>query len=130
MTRTQTLCSVALAALIAGLPRLSFSQGEKLRHDPFARPALAKLQQAARLAPKGNGKQSAAEPKRALNLQAVMVAGANSMVNVDGIMVRIGDQIHGYRLVAVHARTAIFEKDKAQFTVSMRSNLPAAREGQ
>jgi hypothetical protein len=126
MTRAPALCVFALAAFGAALPGSSFSQSERLQHDPFARPALANLQHGARLVPKDRGRAAAADPKRALNLQAVMVAGANSIANVDGIMVRIGEQIYGYRLIAVQERTAIFEKDGMKYAVSMRSNARVA----
>jgi len=41
--------------------------------------------------------------------------------------VRIGERIHGYRLVSVNERTAIFEKDNRQFTVSMGSDARVAQ---
>ena len=122
MIPARLLC--ALAALIA--PELAFAQGERLQNDPFARPNLVRLQSAARGAPQSAvARPPAAEPKRALNLQAVMLAGPNSIANVDGTMLRIGEQIYGYRLVAVHERAAVFEKDKTQFTVAMRGQSKA-----
>jgi hypothetical protein len=122
MTRARTLLSLGLAAVLAGLPKLSFSEGGKLQHDPFARPALTGLQQASRPGPGRNSKPTAAGLTRKLKLQAVMVAGPKSIANVDGMMVRIGDEIHGYRLVEVHERTAVFEKNKTRFSVSIRVN--------
>ncbi len=118
---SRALFSFGLAAVLAGFPKSSFSQGEKLQHDPFARPALAGLQHASRPGPARNGEPTAASTRR-LKLQAVMVAGPKSIANVDGTMVRIGDQIYGYRLVEVHERGAVFEKNKARFVVSIRSD--------
>ena len=122
---TRALFSFGLAAVLAGLPKSSFSQGEKLQHDPFARPALAGLQHASRPGPARNGEPTAAATRR-LKLQAVMVAGPKSIANVDGTMVRIGDQIYGYRLVEVHERGAVFEKNKTRFVVSIRSDAAQA----
>jgi len=122
---TRALFSFGLAAVLAGLPKSSFSQGEKLQHDPFARPALAGLQHASRPGPGRNGEPTAASTRR-LKLQAVMVAGPNSIANVDGIMVRIGVQIYGYRLVEVHERKVVFEKNKTRFTVPIRSDAAQA----
>ena len=120
---TRALFSFGLAAVLAGFPKSSFSQGEKLQHDPFARPALAGLQHASR--PGRNGEPTAASTRR-LKLQAVMVAGPKSIANVDGTMVRIGDQIYGYRLVEVHERGAVFEKNKARFVVSISRDAARA----
>src|SRR6266545_5404581 len=123
MTRAHALFSLGLAAVLAGLAESSFSQGEKLQHDPFARPALAGLQHA----PKAgrNGEPAGASTRR-LKLQAVMVAGPKSLANVNGTMVRIGDEVYGYRLVEVHERGAVFEKNKARFAVSIRSDAAQA----
>ncbi len=122
---SRALFSFGLAAVLAGFPKSSFSQGEKLQHDPFARPALAGLQHASRPGPARNGEPTAASTRR-LKLQAVMVAGPKSIANVDGTMVRIGDQIYGYRLVEVHERGAVFEKNKTRFAVSIRRDAARA----
>jgi hypothetical protein len=122
---TRALFSFGLVAVLAGFPKSSFSQGEKLQHDPFARPALTGLQHASRPGPARNGEPTGAATRR-LKLQAVMVAGPKSIANVDGTMVRIGDQVYGYRLVEVHERGAVFEKNKARFVVSIRSDAAQA----
>jgi hypothetical protein len=119
---TRPLLAFVLAAVLAGPPELSFSEEAKLQHDPFARPALASLQHGSRGGPVSNGKAAAAEPRRRLNLQAVMMAGPKSIANVDGMMVRIGDQVYGYRLVAVHERQAVFEKNNKRFTLFIRGD--------
>ena len=125
MTRARVLFSFGLAAVLAGLPKPSFSQGEKLQHDPFARPALAGLQHASKPGAGRNGEPTGAST-RTLKLQAVMVAGPKSIANVNGTMVRIGDQIYGYRLVEVHERGAVFEKNKARFVVSISRDAARA----
>jgi hypothetical protein len=122
MTRARFVLSLGLAAVLAGLAQSSFSQAEKLQHDPFARPGLSGLQHARQAEPRGNGKATAAGPRPKLKLLAVMVAGPNSMANVDGVMVRIGDEVNGYRLVDVSERNAVFEKNKTRFSVSLRSS--------
>ncbi len=122
---TRALFSFGLAAVLAGFPKSSFSQGEKLQHDPFARPALTGLQNASRPGPGRNGAPTGASARR-LRLQAVMVAGPKSIANVDGKMVRIGDEVYGYRLVEVHERGAVFEKNKTRFAVSIRSDAARA----
>jgi hypothetical protein len=112
------LCFIATLALAA--PRFALCEGRALQHDPFARPSLGGLPQGAGSAPRTGPPRPVLEPKRTLNRQAVMVAGSASMANVDGVMVRVGDQVQGYRLVAVHDRGAVFEKDNKQFTVPLQ----------
>ena len=112
------LCFVATLALAA--PRLALCEGRALQHDPFARPSIGGLPLGGVNAPRAGAPRPVLEPKRTLNVQAVMVAGSASMANVGGVMVRVGDHVHGYRLVAVHARGAVFEKDKTQFTVPLQ----------
>ena len=80
---TRRLLAFGLAAVLAGFPKSSFSQGEKLQHDPFARPALTGLQHASKPGPGRNGEPTGAST-RTLKLQAVMVAGPKSIANVDG----------------------------------------------
>ena len=121
---TRALFSFGLAAVLAGLPKSSFSQGEKLQHDPFARPALAGLQHASKPGPGRNGAPTAASTRR-LKLQAVMVAGPESIANVNGTMIRIGGEVYGYRLVEVHERGAVFEKNKTRVAVPIRRDAAA-----
>lgn len=122
MTRACPLLSLSLAAVLAGLPKSSLSDTEKLQHDPFERPALSGLQNASKPGPGRTGRSAAAQSTRKLKLQAVMVAGPKSMANVDGVMVRIGDEVHGYRLVEVHEGEAVFERNNTRFTISIRGN--------
>ena len=126
MTRFRLVLPLSLVAVLAGFPELSLSQAAKLQHDPFARPALSGLQQARQPEPRGNGKATAAAPAPKLKLLAVMAAGPDSIANVDGVMVRIGDEVNGYRLVEVHERYAVFEKNKTRFSVSISSNRQAS----
>ena len=59
--------------------------------------------------------------KRAIVLNAVLVSGADSLANVNGTVVRIGELVQGYRLVEVHDRSAVFEKNNLRFTLDMPS---------
>jgi hypothetical protein len=128
MICARMLCSFALAAFGAALSGSCAAQNDRLRHDPFARPALGNLSQGTRPVMKTHGKPHAGtEARHALKVQAVIVAGANSIANVDGRLVRIGERIHGYRLVSVHERSAIFDKDGRQVTVSMGGNARVAQ---
>jgi hypothetical protein len=126
MTRVRLVLSLGLVTVLVGFPELSLSQAEKLQHDPFARPALSGLQQARQPEPRGNVEVTVAAPSPRLKLLAVMAAGPDSIANVDGVMVRIGDEINGYRLVEVYESNAVFEKNKTRYSVSINRNRQAS----
>lgn len=102
-----TLRAAALATLFA-LPGIACGEPGELRHDPFARPQITSPQaQDARPA----SSAEAAEPAWRPQLRAVVAAGPDSMVNVEGTVVALGGQIDGFRLVAVEERRVVFSKD-------------------
>jgi hypothetical protein len=49
-----------------------------------------------------------------LRLRGVLSAGGQSIVNVDGTVLSIGETIRGHRLMSVQDSTAVFEKDGRQ----------------
>jgi hypothetical protein len=106
-------------ALAAGSPS-AMGEGRTLQHDPFARPALGALPAAAVPgAPARRVQGAPPEAKPKISLHAVLVAGPDSMANIDGVMVRLGESVQGYRLLAVHDRSAVFEKNNAKFTLGI-----------
>ena len=119
MNRARLLAALALAAALAALAPAVMAQGRPLQHDPFARPALGAIPANAAAGAASRRAQGAPAVAPKLNLQAVLVAGPHSIANVDGVMVRVGDAIQGYRLVAVHDRSAVFEKNGARFTLGI-----------
>ena len=44
-------------------------------------------------------------------LKATLVAGERSMANLGGVLLRVGQETHGYRLVEVREWEAVFAKD-------------------
>jgi hypothetical protein len=106
------------------LPGLAEAQADGLKHDPFARPVLAPLPASAASMPGNSAKAPVPDPVWKPELRAVMVAGPKSIVNIDGALVRIGEQINGYRLVEVHEETAVFVNDKKKVTLSLRRIEP------
>ena len=97
--------SFALALLPLALP---VRAGEPALHiDPFARPVLERP-----APPPAPAAKPAAPPPApwAPTLRATVVAGRHSLVDVDGVVVGIGQEIAGYRLVQVGERRAVFEK--------------------
>jgi len=112
-----------LSAVLVCLPGLAPAQADGLKHDPFVRPVLAPPAPAAPV-PANTVKAPVPEPVWKPELRAIMVAGPKSIVNVAGALVRIGEQIDGYRLVEVHEETAVFVNNKKRVTLSLRGIEP------
>ena len=125
MTVSRLIAALGVAlTLTAGSPP-AFAQSHTLQHDPFARAvigAMSGLRSPTPAAPASQRAAPVAPPK--LSLNAVLVAGAHSMANVDGVMVRVGESVQGYRLLEVQDRSAVFEKNNAKFTVGLREAKP------
>jgi hypothetical protein len=115
MKAARLLARVALALGLGALVPCVMGQDRPLQHDPFAKPALLGPPAAS---PGGATRRAQKAPvaRPKLNLHALLVAGPDSIANVDGVMVRVGDAVNGYRLVEVEDRSAVFEKDGARFT--------------
>ena len=121
---TRARMRMALAtALALCLPGAAWAQAERLLHDPFARPALSELRKPQPLLVPGTEQAAALAPAPAPwnpELTAVMVAGRQSIANLDGEMVGIGEKIHGYVLVEVREDEVVLVKDKKRLVVPMR----------
>ncbi len=98
------------------------AQAETPRHDLFARPAPAAMHRLKH--EPGKSEPAVREEQWNPQLRAVMAAGPDSMVNVDGAMVRIGEEIRGYRLVEVRDGEAVFAKGGKRLAVAMRGGAP------
>jgi len=111
---------IAASGLLA-LSAAALAEGPALQHDPFVRPAIAGF--AAAASPAGGlpaPATAASQARPRLQLNAVLVAGSDSIANVDGVMVRVGESVQGYRLVAVSDRSAVLEKNNAKLTLTLR----------
>ena len=110
-----------VSAALLCLPGLAQAQADGLKHDPFARPALVASRPAsAAPVPASIAKAPLPEPEWKPELRAIIVAGPKSIVNVEGALVRIGEQINGYRLVEVDEESAVFVNNKKRITLSLR----------
>ena len=75
-----------------------------LRFDPFERPELWRSDG------RDPGYGARTEPEWRPTLKATLVAGAASLANLGGIVLELGEEIHGYRLREVRPWEAVFEK--------------------
>ena len=107
------------SAGLACLPGLAQAQADGLKHDPFVRPVLAPRPALAAPVPGNAVNAPVPEPAWKPELRAIMAAGPKSIVSVEGVLVRIGEQINGYRLVEVHEETAVFVNNKKRVTLSL-----------
>ena len=119
MSRAGTFVLRAVVSVLCCAPGLACSQAERPRHDLFAKPAQAAMQRIKHDGDK-SAEAAAAEVRWNPELRAVMLAGADSMVNVDGAMVRIGEEIRGYRLIEVRDGEAVFVNGGKRLGVAMR----------
>lgn len=111
--------------MAVGASASAVADGRLLHQDPFARPALA-TQAASVRGPGSGGVESA--PAWSPQLVAVVVAGSDSLVNIDGAIVRMGEEIDGHRLVAVREEEAVFLQGNKRTVLRMRTALKQDRE--
>lgn len=120
MTAARSLLLRFVAVALAHVFGLACAQAGSLQHDLFARPVLGDAQPS-RPEPGRAAKSADHAPAWNPALKAVAVAGRDSLVNVDGAIVRIGGEIDGFRLVEVREREAVFVKDKKRYTLTLGS---------
>ena len=82
-----------------------------LQANPFAQPVIEKIPE-----PKP---EQVKKPARQLELRGTMTAGEDSLANVDGEIVAIGEEFEGYRLVSVKDGEAVFSKDGKLITLTL-----------
>jgi hypothetical protein len=104
---------VLLLASLAGIvPAERAIAEERLtpRFDPFDRPSL-------QARPGGEG----AEPQAPWSpwLKATLVAGKSSMANLGGVVLKLGEETHGFRLMEVREWEAVFTKDGERLTLAV-----------
>ena len=58
-----------------------------------------------------------------LDLRATMIGGVSKLANVAGRILKPGDEIEDYKLIAVYERYAVFRRNNKMMTVYVRPNL-------
>ena len=106
---------------------ISMAYADVLKHDPFARPLLTQPTVNSTLATSNNTSgETAIEIEVQWNpkLSAVMVAGKNSLVNIDGKIIRMGEETDGYRLVKVKDSEATFSRGSKRIILHIETQVP------
>ncbi|CAN5168181.1 hypothetical protein BH24PSE2_BH24PSE2_14610 [soil metagenome] len=99
--------ALMLLLLVAGSCCMA-SETDAPGRNPFARPAEAPAQV-----------RPAAARGPGFSLRATMAAGAHSLANVDGEILKLGDVVEGYRLIAVGEGTAVFAKQGVHYSIEI-----------
>ena len=103
------LCCVTLV--------MADSRAMTLRNNPFSQPE----KQAVAAKQEGNvNKQENTTPTK--KLRAVIVSDIMPMANLDGQIIKIGEEVDGYKLLAVKEAEAVFEWQGEKHTLTLRNN--------
>jgi hypothetical protein len=100
------LGGLALACQAAGTAGI-------LHRNPFAHPLPESSQ------PVPGVTAAPPEAKAPLELRGTMLAGVDSLVNIGGLILGIGQEVDGYRIVSIHERQVVIEKHGEQRTLSV-----------
>ncbi len=100
----------------------AYSQDEKIvnkpRFDPFKKPdQLVKTSTQSEKSEKSEKSENLFQTK--LQLFATLRAGKNSMVNIQGRIVQLGEEIEGYKLVEVNDDSAVFANSEQRVLLSL-----------
>ncbi len=114
---------VIIMLIIVALPTTTMAKSLViLERDPFQRPRPVNRKQD-RSGPKTKTVvKPLAELAVKLKLKATLVAGQDSMANVEGVLLKLGESIKGYRLLQVRKGEAVFEKNGEVIVISMDNN--------
>lgn len=111
--------ALKIALLAIAWPQTSSAQEgpPELRSNPFSRPP-SNVFIDDRVSPRAEEPES--DP---LTLQATMIGTVSKLANVDGRIMKPGDEIQGHVLVAIHERYAVFRRNGKNTTVYVKPEL-------
>ena len=87
-----------------------------LRYNPFSQP----LRWADVRVP--GAVTGGAPTSAAMELRATLLAGRDSLANVDGHILRLGEELHGYRLVEVSEGRAVLASDEDRLELDVNTD--------
>lgn len=95
----------------------SSAEPPRIAHNPFSRPPSAVLDSV------DIESTSLAEAPELIQLNATMVARGSQLANVEGQILRPGDDFKGYTLRFVYEDRAVFERGTRRITVFVKPDL-------
>ena len=102
--------------LVAGITAAQTTAARTLKHDPFDWSAL---QQAVEKKPDAAPPAASETPPPVPKLRAVMRGPSGARVDLEGVILSVGDTIDGYRLLEVRDYSAVFSKDGAAVELNL-----------
>ncbi len=108
---------IILGGLLAGMAVARAAEPPSLEHNPFSRPPSE------RTVPETRSPRSEDDGQVGLVLTATMVAGDDRLANVDGRVMRPGDEVEGYELLQVFEDRAVFDRNGRRLTVYVKPEL-------
>ncbi len=116
--RVPTAILVCSALATAWLPSLAAADDPPmLVHNPFSRPPSEVTRARDSVIERDDG------DGETIDLRATMIGGVSKLANVAGRILKPGDEIEGYKLIAVYERYAVFRRNNEMMTVYVRPNL-------
>ncbi|MGI9248493.1 MAG: hypothetical protein ACR2QI_05730 [Woeseiaceae bacterium] len=113
-----TAILVSLVLLSAWSHSLGTAGGPpRLSHNPFSRPSSEVTRDIPSPIERDDGDGVT------LDLQATMVGNMSKLANVAGRILKPGDEIEGYLLVAIYEEYAVFRRDSNTITVYVKPHL-------
>jgi hypothetical protein len=97
-----------------------YYQAPRVRHDPFQKPIIPQKKIEVPVEVVTAPSQQPWAPQ----LKATLRSGQNSMANVNGKVIKLGESINGYQLIEVHEKSVILVKNKQhlQLTIEYEPN--------
>ena len=108
---------IAFCGILASHSLVCAAAPPTLEHNPFARPPLSEIRVTRNA--DGDGLRSFEE----LQVKATMVSGVRRLANVNGRVMRAGEELYGYKLLRVFENRAVFVKNGNQTTVYVKPEL-------
>ena len=94
------------------MSQVSHAAGHALKTNPFARAVEAKAQESL-------PESAVQEVFVPFVLRGTMVAGQQSLANISGEIVSLGDEINGYKLVGIQQREIVLLKNNERRVLSV-----------
>jgi predicted transcriptional regulator with HTH domain len=113
MTYTGTICFILILTGASSLSAANESLPSTLKYDPFEQPDFLK-------APARTARSTPAAAKPNLQLRSILQAGDESMINLNGKIMMIGDSYKGYKLMEVDKQSATFIKNGKKTRVTLQ----------
>ena len=85
-----------------------------LHKNPFIKPSYISI-----VTKSGDVNTDHSYSQADIQLHATLLSEDKSLVNVDGIIIFIGEKVKGYELISVGVGTAVFKKNDEEITLSV-----------